>query len=47
MKPVCTFAQVAGAVLCGIGVAGVFVRISSDDGALAVAGAVLFGASLI
>ena len=40
-------AVIAGAIISVIGIVGIFVHISHDDGALAIAGAVIFAAGMI
>lgn len=39
--------QWIGGLMCAIGVAGLFLHISQDDGALAIAGAIVFGAGAV
>ncbi|WP_186774678.1 hypothetical protein [Allorhodopirellula solitaria] len=43
----CTATQFVGALICLVGVVGLFLRISSNDGALAIAGAIVFASGVI
>lgn len=39
--------QIVGGIMCLIGVAGIFLHISQDDGALAIAGAIVFASGTV
>jgi hypothetical protein len=47
MRTVSNAAQVVGRPIALVGVAGVFAKLTSNDGALAITGAVIFAAGLI
>lgn len=47
MKTSSIFAQIVGAALCLLGVAGIFTLGRSQDGVLAITGAILFAAGFI
>ena len=42
-----TAIQIVGGLICLVGVAGVFLHISQNDGALAIAGAIVFASGAI
>lgn len=42
-----TAIQIVGGLICLVGIAGVFLRISQDDGALAIAGAIVFASGVV
>lgn len=39
--------QSAGVLICIGGIAGIFLRVSSDDGALSISGAIIFASGVI